>query len=59
MVDYGIQAGKVEVDNADIERFFVEHGYLNPDEVGRGPTSWSPSWDTLGPRENNPFGYPS
>ena len=29
MVDYGIEAKqKVEVDNADIERFFVEDGYL-------------------------------
>ncbi len=31
LVDYGIEAKKkVEVDNADIERFFVEDGYLNP-----------------------------
>ena len=39
MVDYGIEAKqKVEVDNADIERFFVEDGYLNEDElVGRPP----------------------
>ena len=35
MVDYGIEAKqKVEVDNADIERFFVEDGYLNEDKVG-------------------------
>ncbi|CTJ20750.1 translation initiation factor IF-2 [Streptococcus pneumoniae] len=34
MVDYGIEAKqKVEVDNADIERFFVEDGYLNEDEL--------------------------
>lgn len=39
MVDYGIEAKqKVEVDNADIERFFVEDGYLNEDElVERSP----------------------
>lgn len=39
MVDYGIDPKKkVEVDNADIERFFVEDGYLNPDEmVERAP----------------------
>ena len=28
---------KVEVDNADIERFFVEDGYLNPDELVERP----------------------
>ncbi|WP_162011958.1 translation initiation factor IF-2 [Streptococcus sp. S784/96/1] len=34
MVDYGIEAkAKVEVDNADIERFFVEDGYLDPEEM--------------------------
>ena len=39
MVDYGIDAKqKVEVDNADIERFFAEEGYLNEDElVERSP----------------------
>ena len=39
MVDYGIEAkAKVEVDNADIERFFVEEGYLSPDQmVERAP----------------------
>ncbi|WP_438835542.1 translation initiation factor IF-2 [Streptococcus pluranimalium] len=34
MVDYGIEArAKVEVDDADIERFFVDEDYLNPDEL--------------------------
>ena len=28
---------KVEVDNADIERFFVEDGYLNEDELVERP----------------------
>lgn len=39
MVDYGIEAHKkVEVDEADIERFFADEGYLNPDEmVERAP----------------------
>ncbi|HET0723867.1 TPA: translation initiation factor IF-2 [Streptococcus pneumoniae] len=38
MVDYGIEAKqKVEVDNADIERFFVEDGYLNEDELVERP----------------------
>lgn len=38
MVDYGIDAKqKVEVDNADIERFFVEDGYLNEDELVERP----------------------
>ncbi len=39
MVDYGIEAkAKVEVDNADIERFFVEEDYLNPENmVERAP----------------------
>ena len=39
MVDYGIEAHKkVEVDDADIERFFADEGYLNPDEmVERAP----------------------
>ncbi|MGT2964085.1 translation initiation factor IF-2 [Streptococcus acidominimus] len=38
MVDYGIEAKeKVEVDNADIERFFVEEGYLNPEEMVERP----------------------
>lgn len=38
MVDYGIEAKqKVEVDNADIERFFVEDGYLNKDELVERP----------------------
>lgn len=37
-MDYGIEAKKkVEVDNADIERFFVEDGYLNPDELVERP----------------------
>ena len=35
MVDYGIEAHqKVEVDTADIERFFVEDDYLNPKKYG-------------------------
>ncbi|MGT2771572.1 translation initiation factor IF-2 [Streptococcus marimammalium] len=34
MVDYGIEAHqKIEVDNADIERFFTEDGYLNPGKM--------------------------
>ena len=38
MVDYGIDAKqKVEVDNADIERFFVEDGYLNEDKLVERP----------------------
>ena len=38
MVDYGIEAKqKVEVDNADIERFFVEDGYLNEDKLVERP----------------------
>lgn len=38
MVDYGIEAKqKLEVDNADIERFFVEDGYLNEDELVERP----------------------
>ncbi|WP_277291381.1 MULTISPECIES: translation initiation factor IF-2 [Streptococcus] len=39
MVDYGIEAKKkVEVDNADIERFFVDEDYLNPENmVERAP----------------------
>ena len=39
MVDYGIEARqKVEVDEADIERFFVDEGYLNPENmVERAP----------------------
>ncbi|VSH91058.1 translation initiation factor IF-2 [Streptococcus pneumoniae] len=38
MVDYGIEAKqKIEVDNADIERFFVEDGYLNEDELVERP----------------------
>ncbi|NIB91770.1 translation initiation factor IF-2 [Streptococcus pseudopneumoniae] len=38
MVDYGIEAKqKVEVDNADIERFFVEDGYLNENELVERP----------------------
>ena len=39
MVDYGIEAHKkVEVDETDIERFFADEGYLNPDEmVERAP----------------------
>lgn len=39
MVDYGIEAkAKVEVDNADIERFFVDEDYLNPENmVERAP----------------------
>lgn len=38
MVDYGIEAKqKVELDNADIERFFVEDGYLNEDELVERP----------------------
>ncbi|HGL2265119.1 TPA: translation initiation factor IF-2 [Streptococcus pneumoniae] len=38
MVDYGIEAKqKVEVDDADIERFFVEDGYLNEDELVERP----------------------
>ncbi|CKJ65230.1 translation initiation factor IF-2 [Streptococcus pneumoniae] len=38
MVDYGIEAKqKIEVDNADIERFLVEDGYLNEDELVERP----------------------
>ncbi|MGT2926812.1 translation initiation factor IF-2 [Streptococcus cuniculipharyngis] len=39
MVDYGIEAkAKVEVDTADIERFFVDESYLNPENmVERAP----------------------
>lgn len=39
MVDYGIEAkAKVEIDNADIERFFVDESYLNPENmVERAP----------------------
>ena len=38
MVNYGIEAKeKVEVDNADIERFFVEEGYLNEDAMTERP----------------------
>lgn len=38
MVDYGIEAKKkIEVDTADIERFFVEEGYINPDELVERP----------------------
>ena len=39
MVDYGIEATKKEeVDNADIERFFVDEDYLNKDAmVERAP----------------------
>ena len=38
MVDYGIEAKKkVEVDNADIERFFVDEGYLNEDQLVERP----------------------
>ncbi|MDW8681880.1 translation initiation factor IF-2 [Streptococcus suis] len=38
MVDYGIEAKeKVEVDTADIERFFVEEGYLNEEEMVERP----------------------
>ncbi|MDY4762068.1 translation initiation factor IF-2 [Streptococcus thoraltensis] len=39
MVDYGIEAhAKVEVDDADIERFFADEDYLNADElVERAP----------------------
>lgn len=34
MVDYGIEAkAKVEVDEADIERFFTDDNYLNPDNI--------------------------
>lgn len=38
MVDYGIEAKeKVQVDEADIERFFVEEGYLNPEALTERP----------------------
>ncbi|MER0123555.1 translation initiation factor IF-2 [Streptococcus sp. ZJ93] len=38
MVDYGIEAKeKIEVDNADIERFFVEDGYLNEEKMVERP----------------------
>ena len=38
MVDYGIEAKKkVEVDAADIERFFVEEGYINQDALVERP----------------------
>ncbi|WP_284119792.1 translation initiation factor IF-2 [Streptococcus canis] len=34
MVDYGIEAkAKVEVDDADIERFFEDENYLNPENI--------------------------
>lgn len=34
MVDYGIEAKvKVEVDDADIERFFEDENYLNPENI--------------------------
>nr|WP_027970108.1 translation initiation factor IF-2 [Streptococcus castoreus] len=34
MVDYGIEAkAKVEVDDADIERFFEDDSYLNPENI--------------------------
>ena len=38
MVDYGIEAhAKVEVDNADIDRFFVDDDYLAPDALVERP----------------------
>ena len=38
MVDYGIEAhAKVEVDNADIDRFFVDDDYLDPDALVERP----------------------
>ncbi len=38
MVDYGIEAhAKVEVDEADIERFFADEDYLNPDNLTERP----------------------
>ena len=38
MVDYGIEAhAKVEVDNADIDRFFVDDDYLDPDALIERP----------------------
>ena len=38
MVDYGIEAKKkVEADTADIERFFVEEGYINQDALVERP----------------------
>lgn len=38
MINYGIEPKeKVEVDNADIERFFVEEGYLNEDAMTERP----------------------
>ncbi|MBF7095013.1 translation initiation factor IF-2 [Streptococcus sp. HF-1907] len=38
MVDYGIEAHKkVEVDEADIERFFAEEGYLDPEKMTERP----------------------
>ncbi len=38
MMDYGIEAHeKVQVDNADIERFFVDDDYLNPDKLVERP----------------------
>ena len=38
MVDYGIEAHeKVQVDNADIERFFVDPEYLNEDKLEERP----------------------
>lgn len=38
MVDYGIEAKeKVQVDNADIERFFVDDDYLNEEEMVERP----------------------
>ena len=38
MLNYGIEAKeKVEVDNSDIERFFIEEGYLNEDAMTERP----------------------
>ncbi len=38
MMDYGIEAHeKVQVDNADIERFFAEEGYLDPEKMVERP----------------------